>query len=164
MFGTPRNYVEQTCYDFPRDRRFVVVHISGEKSSQDNTAVSDVSPARDPGWEGPPAVRGRHDQNEPGFQDEGVKRSRVGEGYGRWDPHFLREQLRETCFQKLGIPVRRVVNKDYLRALLQWCSGFCEISGFPEGLVWIKKFFPPLSLRNATINIQLQKNLKFSRF
>lgn len=90
----------------PRGRRFAVVHISGEKSSQDDAVVSDVPSARDLRWEGPPAVPGRHDQNEPGFEDESAKRSRVRKEYGRWDPHFLHEQLRETCLKKLGIPVR----------------------------------------------------------
>ncbi|CAM9884619.1 unnamed protein product [Scytosiphon promiscuus] len=71
--------------------RFVVIHVSGEKHPGQRGDGNDNSGRR----------RNRH----AGIDNHGQGGAgRKTKGYGRWEPSFLEEELRETCLRQLEIP------------------------------------------------------------
>lgn len=89
--------------------------MSGEKAPGDTDTVAAKAPSAGPECEetneeerrgGGQAV-GEQTKEDHGFLDKEADRrgGGGGGGCGRWDPNFLREELREICLQQLEIPV-----------------------------------------------------------
>lgn len=85
----------------------MVVHVSGEKHADEISVDNGPECEEQVGQE---VVRGESRsievEGDCDHEEEAGDRRRTGKR-GRWEPSFLRAQLRETCLRQLEIPVKK---------------------------------------------------------